>query len=64
MFVPSFLKMRAKTYGGPYIYKIRIFENASTFAPEQLDFVSEQLRFFDIICTPGIQLEEGIQESP
>ena len=44
--------MRAKSYGGPY-YEIQTLGNARTFAPEQLEFISEQLRFFDIIYTPG-----------
>ena len=34
------------------IYKIHILENACTFALEQLEFISEQLRYFDIIYTP------------
>ena len=29
-----------------------VLENARIYAPEQLEFDSEQLRFFDIIYTP------------
>ena len=39
-------------------YKIHILENARTFAPEQLEFISEQLQFFDIIYTP-VMLKGG-----
>ena len=37
------------------IHKKNILENAYTFAPEQLEFVSEQLQIFHIIYTPAFK---------
>ena len=42
------------------VCEIHILGNARTFAPEQLEFISEQLWNFDIIYTPGDNSE--IQE--